>query len=129
MKIYKYLLSEEGKIDTYEGRFGNILCVKEQNDLPHMWVEVDEENFYDKQINILSLGTGWDMEVEKIFKNWEDWKYIGTAIVDGLVWHYYAYEKILDTERNKELRQKKYNATMNSTINNLFEQVRRQNDY
>lgn len=86
-KIYKYQLQLEQLqfLDLPEGY--KILNFQVQNNIPTIWVLIDDYVNEQESITIRLFGTGWDIP--------EDYEgeYIGTAQVDDLVWHYFKDKK------------------------------------
>lgn len=81
-KIYKYKLGVDGEAITLTDRFSHVLCVQEQDGMPHVWIEITDAAPV-VTMTIASIGTGWEMPDH-------NWIYIGTAQdANGFVWHYY----------------------------------------
>ena len=86
IKIYKDALGFDGEITTIKGKIKKILTAQFQpGSGPCVWYEVDDD-LKDIEVNIIAIGTGWELPKEIKF-----WDYIGT-VQDGMgfVWHYYA---------------------------------------
>ena len=94
VKVCKDRLGIDGNTATIKGKIKKILCVQMQDGWPYVWYEVsDKEYVKEKEIKIVSVGTGLDI-VDEI--SW--WNYIGTVQdVDGYVWHYYSDDVSLAT--------------------------------
>lgn len=83
-KIYKYELPINGGIIKIENAVEQFLEVQEQNGIPMIWAIVDLEVEDVEPIEIIALGTGW--EVPSTVD-----KYLGTAQDEfGFVWHYFT---------------------------------------
>lgn len=86
IKIYKNELGTDGAITTIKGKIKKILTAQFQPGAgPCVWYEIDDD-VKEIEVNIIAIGTGWDLPKEIKF-----WDYIGT-VQDGFgfVWHYYA---------------------------------------
>lgn len=83
-KIYKYELGVNGDITTIKGPIEEILTVQWQTGTgPVLWAIIDT-NKEEQEINIVALGTGWDLPERTQ-------EYIGTIQDDfGYVWHYFT---------------------------------------
>ena len=94
-KIYKYELPVDGGIITIKQCIIKILSIQEQNGIPVMWAIVDPDNEAVEPLEIVAIGTGWELPTEL-----ED--YLGTAQDEyGYVWHYFAL-KLKELERPEE---------------------------
>ena len=83
-KIYKYELPVDGKIITIKQCIIKILNIQEQNGIPMMWAIVDPDNEVVEPLEIMAIGTGWELPA-----GLED--YLGTAQDGyGFVWHYFS---------------------------------------
>lgn len=83
-KIYKYELPVNGGIIKIENAVEQFLEVQEQNGIPMIWAIVDLDVEDVEPIEIIALGTGW--EVPSTVD-----KYLGTAQDEfGFVWHYFT---------------------------------------
>lgn len=91
-KIYKYELPVDGDIITIKQCIIKILSIQEQNGLPIMWAIVDPDNEAIKPLEIIAIGTGWELPT-----GLDD--YLGTAQDKyGFVWHYFSLKlKELET--------------------------------
>ena len=95
-KIYKYELGINGEIITIRNHFSRIIKVMVQNGWPHIWMEIDEENYDESEINITSIGTGWDY-------NDDSGIYVDSVIDgDGHVWHYFVDNPMFLSKQEKE---------------------------
>lgn len=82
-RIWKYDLKENG-VTTIQGRIRNIKTIMVQDSIPRIWIEMDDD--YDEiSIDIVSIGTGWEIPTEVLGKM----KYINSVIVGDYVWHYH----------------------------------------
>lgn len=82
-KIYKYELPSNGGIIKIENAVEQFLEVQEQNGIPMLWAIVDTDIDDVEPIEIIAVGTGWELPsgVDK---------YLGTAQDEfGFVWHYF----------------------------------------
>lgn len=83
-KIYKYELPINGGIIKIPNAVEQFLEVQEQNGIPMIWAIVDLDVEDVEPIEIIALGTGW--EVPSTVD-----KYLGTAQDEfGFVWHYFT---------------------------------------
>ena len=83
-KIYKYELPINGGIIKIPNAVDQFLGVQEQNGIPMIWAIVDLDVEDVEPIEIIALGTGW--EVPSTVD-----KYLGTAQDEfGFVWHYFT---------------------------------------
>ena len=83
-KIYKYELPVNGGITTIKQCIIKILSVQEQNGKPMMWAIVDPDNEVVEPLEIVAIGTGWELPTGLD-------EYIGTAQDEyGFVWHYFS---------------------------------------
>ena len=83
-KIYKYELPVDGGIITIKQCIIKILSIQEQNGKPMMWAIVDPDNEVVDPLEIVAIGTGWELPT-----GLDD--YLGTAQDEyGFVWHYFA---------------------------------------
>ena len=95
-KIYKYELGINGEIVTIRNHFSRIIKVMVQNGWPYIWMEVDEENYDESEINIIAIGTGWDY-------NDDAGVYVDSVINrDGHVWHYFVDNLVFLSKQEKE---------------------------
>ena len=94
-KIYKYELPVDGGIITIKQCIIKILSIQEQNGIPMMWAIVDPDNESVEPIEIVAIGTGWELPTGLD-------NYIGTAQDDyGFVWHYFSL-KLKELEKPEE---------------------------
>ena len=94
-KIYKYELPVDGGVITIKQCIIKILSIQEQNGKPMMWAIVDPDNEVVEPLEIVAIGTGWELPTEL-----ED--YLGTAQDRyGFVWHYFAV-KLRELEKPEE---------------------------
>lgn len=83
-KIYKYELPVNSNIITIKQCIIKILSVQEQNGKPTMWAIVDPDNEVVESLEIVAIGTGWELPTGLD-------EYIGTAQDEyGFVWHYFS---------------------------------------
>ena len=95
-KIYKYVLGFNSNAVTIKGHFSRIIKVMMQNGWPHIWREIDEENYDESEINITAVGTGWDY-------NDDAGVYIDSVIDrSGYVWHYFVDNPMFLRKQEKE---------------------------
>ena len=84
-RIYKCALGKDGEIITYKGKFERFLSVQTQNEVPHVWIMLDDD-IPEVSIDIAAIGTGWDLPSDVMAQM----GYIGTAQDGfGFVWHYF----------------------------------------
>lgn len=94
-KIYKYELPVDGGIITIKQCIIKILSIQEQNGIPVMWAIVDPDNEKIEPLEIVAIGTGWELPT-----GLED--YLGTAQDGyGFVWHYFSL-KLRELEKPEE---------------------------
>jgi hypothetical protein len=94
-KIYKYELPVNGGIITIKQCIIKILSVQEQNGIPMMWAIVDPDNEVVEPLEIVAIGTGWELPT-----GLDD--YLGTAQDEyGFVWHYFSL-KLRELEKPEE---------------------------
>lgn len=94
-KIYKYELPVDGGIITIKQCIIKILSIQEQNGIPMMWAIVDPDNEVVEPLEIVAIGTGWELPT-----GLDD--YLGTAQDEyGYVWHYFSL-KLKELERPEE---------------------------
>ena len=65
-KIYKYELGVDGDVVTIKNCFSRIIKVMAQNGWPYIWMEIDEENYDESEINITAIGTTMMMPVSML---------------------------------------------------------------
>lgn len=83
-KIFKYELPVNGGIIKIPNAVVQFLEVQEQNGIPMIWAIVDLDIEDVEPIEIIAIGTGW--EVPSTVD-----KYLGTAQDEfGFVWHYFT---------------------------------------
>ena len=83
-KIYKYELPVNGKIIIIQQCIIKVLNIQEQNGKPTMWAIVDPDNEMIEPLEIIAIGTGWELP-----EGLGD--YFGTAQDEyGFVWHYFS---------------------------------------
>lgn len=83
-KIYKYELPVDGGIITIKQCIIKILSIQEQNGIPMMWAIADPDNEMIEPLEIVAIGTGWELPT-----GLDD--YLGTAQDEyGFVWHYFS---------------------------------------
>lgn len=83
-KIYKYELPVDGGIITIKQCIIKILNIQEQNGIPMMWAIVDPDNEVVEPLEIVAIGTGWELPT-----GLDD--YLGTVQDEwGFVWHYFS---------------------------------------
>lgn len=80
--IYKYPLeiTDEQVIATFDGCLPILFAM--QNGEPHVWCRVDPSQKPIKQ-KLIIAGTGHPIV--------SYWKYVGTIMKDGFVWHLFYY--------------------------------------
>lgn len=95
-KIYKYELGINGEIITIRNHFSRIIKVMVQNGWPYIWMEIDEENYDESEINITAIGTGWDYN--------DDAGIYVDSVIDrsGYVWHYFVDNLVFLSKQEKE---------------------------
>lgn len=82
-RIWKYDLKENG-VTTIQGRIRNIKTIMVQGGIPRIWIEMDDD-CDEISIDIVSIGTGWEVPTEVLGKM----GYINSVIVGDYVWHYH----------------------------------------
>ena len=107
-KIYKYELGVDGGVVTIKNCFSRIIKIMMQNGWPHIWMEIDEENYDESEINITAIGTGWDYN--------DDAGVYVDSVIDrsGYVWHYFVDNPVFMSKQEKELMEQY------KKINNFF---------
>ena len=83
-KIFKYELPHNGYTITIPHKVYELLDVQTQDGVPMLWAVVDPEQQVENPIEIIAIGTGWELPsgVDK---------YLGTAQDEfGFVWHYFV---------------------------------------
>ena len=94
-KIYKYELPVDGGIITIKQCIIKILNIQEQNGVPMMWAIVDTDNEVVEPLEIVAIGTGWELPTGLA-------DYLGTAQDEySFVWHYFSL-KLKEFENSKE---------------------------
>ena len=94
-KIYKYELPVDGGIITIKHCIIKILNIQEQNGIPMMWAIADPDNEVIEPLEIVAIGTGWELPT-----GLDD--YLGTAQDEyGFVWHYFSL-KLRELEQPEE---------------------------
>lgn len=94
-KIYKYELPVDGGIITIKQCVIKILSIQEQNGIPVMWAIVDPDNQVIEPLEIIAIGTGWELPTGLE-------EYLGTAQDEyGFVWHYFSL-KLKELEKLEE---------------------------
>lgn len=96
-KIYKYELGVNGDCVALKNHFSRIIKIMMQNGWPHIWMEIDEENYDESEINITAIGTGWDYN--------DDAGVYVDSVIDrsGYVWHYFVDNPVFMSKQEKEL--------------------------
>lgn len=96
-KIYKYELGVDGDVITIKNCFSRIIKIMMQNGWPHIWMEIDEENYDESEINITAIGTGWDYD--------DNAGVYVDSVIDrsGYVWHYFVDNPVFISKQEKEL--------------------------
>ena len=85
-KIFKYKLPHNGHTITIPYDVIRFLEIHTQNGIPTIWVIVEPENEVTNPVEIIAIGTGWELP-----DGLGD--YLGTAEDEfGFVWHYFVYE-------------------------------------
>ena len=94
-KIYKYELPVDGDIITIKHCIIKILNIQEQNGIPVMWAIADPDNEVIEPLEIVAIGTGWELPT-----GLDDC--LGT-VQDGcgFVWHYFSL-KLRELEKPEE---------------------------
>lgn len=83
-KIFKYELPRNGHTITIPHEVHEFLNVQAQDGVPMLWAIVNPERQTENPIEIIAIGTGWELPsgVDK---------YLGTAQDEfGFVWHYFV---------------------------------------
>lgn len=83
-KIFKYELPHNGYTITIPHEVHEFLDIQTQDGVPMLWAIVDLEQQAENPIEIIAIGTGWELPsgVDK---------YLGTAQDEfGFVWHYFV---------------------------------------
>ena len=94
-KIYKYELPVDGGIITIKQCIIKILSIQEQNGIPMMWAIVDPDDEKIEPLEIVAIGTGWELPTGLD-------EYLGTAQDEyGFVWHYFSL-KLRELEKPEE---------------------------
>ena len=90
-RIYKYEVYPNGIPVRYRGHFRHILEAKMLSDgRMYVWIETDDKCSEEWEIELISFGTGWD--IDEIVCG-EIMEYAGTIEdMNGYVWHIYARE-------------------------------------
>lgn len=96
-KIYKYELGVDGDCIAIKNNFSRIIKVMAQNGWPYIWMEIDEENYDESEINITAIGTGWDYD--------DNAGVYVDSVIDrsGYVWHYFVDNPVFLSKQEKEL--------------------------
>lgn len=96
-KIYKYELGVDGDCIAIKNNFSRIVKVMAQNGWPYIWMEIDEENYDESEINITAIGTGWDYD--------DNAGVYVDSVIDrsGYVWHYFVDNPVFMSKQEKEL--------------------------
>lgn len=96
-KILKYGVSVDGHAVTIKNHFSRIIKIMTQHGWPHIWMEIDEENYDESEINIIAIGTGWDYN--------DDAGVYVDSVIDrsGYVWHYFVDNPVFLSKQEKEL--------------------------
>ena len=98
-KIYKYELPVDGGIITIKQCIIKILNIQEQNGIPMMWAIVDTDNEVVEPLEIIAIGTGWELPTGLA-------DYLGTAQDEyGFVWHYFSL-KLKEFEKQSFIQMK-----------------------
>lgn len=112
-KIYKYELGVDGGVVTIKNCFSRIIKVMVQNGWPYIWMEIDEENYDESEINITAIGTGWDYDDDNAGV------YVDSVIDrSGYVWHYFVDNPMFLSKQEK--KQMEQYLSYQKAINNLF---------
>lgn len=80
-RIYKYPLTVTDKQTVYMPQGASVLSLDTQNRTPTIWAAVDPDQD-NVAVNIVMAGTGHTLPDIPL-------KHIGTAQIDGFVWHYF----------------------------------------
>ena len=110
-KILKYGVGVDGHTVVIKGCFSRVCKIMTQDYFPRIWMEVDEENYDEVEVEIRCVGTGWE------FKSG---KYIDSCIDgEGYVWHYYMDTPVFLSKKEKEQAEQymKYMDMLNSLGN------------
>lgn len=68
-----------------------------QNGWPCIWMEIDEENYDESEINITAIGTGWDYDDDNAGV------YVDSVIDrSGYVWHYFVDNPMFLSKQEKK---------------------------
>ena len=82
-KIYKYKLPVDGGVVAIDDYIVKILDLQAQDGVPTMWAIVDSEIEAAGPIEIIAIGTGWELPAGID-------EYLGTVQDEyGSVWHYF----------------------------------------
>lgn len=90
-KIFKYEVYPNGIPARYKGYFKRFLEAKMLSDgRMYVWIETDDKYSEEREIELISFGTGWD--INEIVCD-ETMNYVGTIEdMAGYVWHIYVRE-------------------------------------
>lgn len=92
-KIIKYGVGVDGHSVVIKGCFSRVCKIMTQDYFPRIWMEVDEENYDEVEVEIRCIGTGYG------FKGGE---YIDSCIDgEGCVWHYYMDTPVFLSKEEK----------------------------
>lgn len=94
MVIYKYPLSldQPTKVQVPENYL--ILKIDAQGSIPTVWILVDESKCYEKELTIMHLPTG--KQVEEAYL--EDKEYIDTVQISYYVAHFFMREEVIEDD-------------------------------
>ena len=113
-KIFKYPIGIDGQIVTIKGCFSRVCKIMTQGGYPYIWMEVDEENYDEVEVEIRCVGTGWK------FLSETSGQYIDSCIDgEGYVWHYYMDTPVFLSKKEKRQAEEymKYVDIINSLGN------------
>lgn len=96
-KIYKYELGINGDCVTIKNYFSRIIKIMAQNNWPYIWMEVDEENYDESEINITAIGTKGEYS--------DDVGVYVDSVIDrsGYAWHYFVDNPVFLSKQEKKL--------------------------
>lgn len=113
-KILKYGVGVDGHAVVIKGCFSRVCKIMTQDYFPRIWMEVDEENYDEVEVEIRCVGTGWEFSAKT------PGQYIDSCIDgEGYVWHYYMDTPVFLSKEEKERAEQymKYVDMINSLGN------------
>ena len=97
-KILKYGIGVDGHSVILKGCFSRVCKIMTQDYFPRIWMEVDEENYDEVEVEIRCVGTG------QKFLSETSGQYIDSCIDgEGYVWHYYMDTPVFLSKEEKDL--------------------------